>query len=101
MRAGGMTICRTAGIPRGHVAVDYVRLADCTRGGDSTTVYTGAVVVDADSRPSGTTLLICSDQRVPSGWFHTTGVDSVTAQCPREPGKKLKGPAVIEIVKGV
>lgn len=99
MRASGITICKRAGIPRGYVAVDYVQSADCTITGDSTKIYNAAVVVDLESRTTGTALLICADQSIPSGWNPSGAIDTVTARCPRERGNKSTKPTVIEILK--
>jgi hypothetical protein len=75
------TICRSSPTPGGFVAIDYLDSASCTAAGDSLD-YNAKIVADISGMPIGSTLRICADQRVPTGWDRLTNNES-SRQCPR------------------
>jgi hypothetical protein len=96
-RTLGRTVCKSSGVPRGFVAVDYIQSRECLKPNDSTRVFNAAVLVDLSKRPVGTVLLVCADQTIPWGWVQTTAEPRETGQCPRDPSDKSTGPRVREI----
>jgi hypothetical protein len=98
-RALGRTVCKSSGIPRGFLAVDYIQSRECMPSNDSTRVFNAAVLVDVSSRPLGTLLLVCADQTIPWGWMPTQREPKESGQCPRDPSDKSTKPRVREIEK--
>ncbi len=74
--------CRTAGVPRGYIAIAYERsTSECpsvAARGDSTASV--AVIVHYATAAVGTRLDICADQPIPSGW------NQVGDEGPGDPG---------------
>jgi hypothetical protein len=97
--AAGVIRCRSAGIPRRSVIVDYVQSSTCTRQADTTSVYNAVVALDVSGYSSGSSVLMCGDQAAPVGWHRTGSVADDSPSCPREPRDKYTGPRVVEIIK--
>ena len=66
------TICRSAGVPRAWVVVDYVEEESCPATNGER--FTGALLVRHSVYNAGSELLVCANQRVPSGWRRTGAV---------------------------
>ena len=70
------TICRTAGVPRAWVAVDYVEVESCPASKGER--FTGALLVRHSVYNKGSELLVCANQRVPNGWRRAGAVTDPT-----------------------
>jgi hypothetical protein len=80
-------ICRTAGMPRGWIAVAYESAAgECPAraGADSAgSTFTVALVTRIADRPTGAVLDVCVDQATPAGWLTVTDESAEdTGRCP-------------------
>jgi hypothetical protein len=91
-------VCRGAAVPGGYVAVDYVNSTECGTVGDSAHVYNAIVVTDLVNRSRVTTIVICTGQKIPSGW-ERLGNDEVTSQCRRSSTDQPSAENTIQIIK--
>jgi hypothetical protein len=84
MVGDGLTICRTAGRPRGWIAVAYVAASgDCAMRARGDSVPMMAVLTRYAELPTNTVLEVCADESVPRGWVRerTTSSDA-SDSCP-------------------
>jgi hypothetical protein len=75
-------VCRTRAMPSGWIAIRYAAGGDlCPASTDPDNPYTLAIIERHRQRPVGTTMVVCADQAVPSGWVREWNRET-TAQCP-------------------
>lgn len=92
------TVCRSQGIPRGWVAVDYI--ADSRNcGGSAQAPYSAMVLQSLLPLPVGTVLTICRGQAIPIDWRRDEDVVENSVQCPRNPGDRDTGPTILNITR--
>jgi hypothetical protein len=91
--ASRQTVCRSAGRPRGWVAVDYVA-GGSTCGNEG---YTAMVLQRLAPLPQGTLLIVCAGQSIPGNWKRVGGEDISSGQCPRNADDRRTGPTVMQI----
>lgn len=66
-------VCRVA-IRRGWIAIAYTEGGDgCPPGRDPDNLYTAATVYRYADRVVGTTIEVCADQPIPTGWIREYG----------------------------
>jgi hypothetical protein len=92
------TVCRSAGVPRGWVAVDYI---DGGQQCGSDEPYNAAILQRLAPMPQGTVLLVCTGQTIPINWRRDSGSDAPagSGQCPRNPRDTRTGPTTMTIVR--
>lgn len=62
-------VCRTSGVPRGWIVVDYVdALGECPARTGPDSSATAAVLARHAGMPRGAELEVCADQRIPRDW---------------------------------
>jgi hypothetical protein len=67
--AGERRVCRTTGVPRGWIVVDYVSApGECPARAGADSLATAAVLTRFDVLHRGATLEVCADQRTPFDW---------------------------------
>ena len=100
-RESRRTVCRSQGIPRGWVAVDY--LADSRNcGGTPQAPYSAMVLQALAPLPIGTVLTICRGQTTPINWRRDEAdVEENSGQCPRNPGDRNTGPTIMNITRHI
>jgi len=75
-------VCRTRGVGRGWIAVDYVRATGgCPTSPGRDSVHTAAIIVALDQHPVGTELEVCVDQGIPRGW-QAAAAAAPSSRCP-------------------
>lgn len=99
VRRSRQTICRSQGVPRGWVAVDYVADRNC--GGTPQAPYSAQVVQLLAPLPVGTVLTICRGQTTPINWRRDERgpAENNGAQCPRNPGDQNTDPTTLNITR--
>ena len=96
VRESRRTICRSAGIQREWVAVDYLVDRDC--GGSPREPYSAMVVQYLRPLPGGTVLVVCRGQTIPSEWsIDERESDNPGGRCPRNPNESGTGSTVMTI----
>jgi hypothetical protein len=92
------TVCRSQGIPRSWVAVDYV--ADSRNcGGSPQAPYSAMVLQALAPLPVGTVLTVCRGQTTPINWQRDDATENSSGQCPRNPGDRDTGPTTMTITR--
>jgi hypothetical protein len=67
--AGERRVCRTTGVPRGWIVVDYVAApGECPARAGADSLATAAVLTRYEGMYRGATLEVCADQRTPFDW---------------------------------
>ena len=98
-RTSRRTVCRSMGIPRGWVAVDY--LADSQNcGGTAQAPYSAMVLQALAPLPIHSVLTICRGQATPINWQRDEDTtENGMGQCPRNPGDRNTGPTTLNIIR--
>lgn len=61
--------CRTDAVPRGWIAINYLRLGDRCPKREGGNGYNGVLLQYHENRARGTTMVVCADQSTPNGWI--------------------------------
>ena len=93
-------VCRAQGWSNDWIATAYENASgECPRAAESDSTSYAAILVRLDAHPTGTTLEVCADQRVPRGWELVRVEGAAASQ--RCPGAGRDGASAIRHIRRV
>lgn len=92
-------VCRTGAMPFGYIAVDYATGGrNCPQLRDEDNSFRVAIIARYSDKAVGTTMIVCADQPVPSGWVRQ-GEEGGTSAC--EGARVAKGEPTTRTIRRV